>query len=80
LLTCKEFLKELSDFLDEKTDAALRAKLEQHLAECPNCWVIQDTTLKTIRIYKGMEPMPIPQEVEARLMHALEKKMAAQRK
>ena len=80
LLTCKEFLSELSDYLDENTDAASRAKLEQHIAECPNCWVIHDTTLKTIQIFKGMDPYPIPKDVEARLMRALEKKMAAERK
>jgi len=80
LLTCKDFLSELSDYLDESLDAGLRAKLEQHITECPNCWVIADTTRKTIRIYKGMEPYPIPSDVESRLMRALEKKMAAGRK
>ena len=77
MLTCKDFLSELSDYLDEKIDAELRAKLESHITECPNCWVIADTTRKTIQIYKGMEPCPIPPDVESRLMKALEKKMAA---
>jgi anti-sigma factor RsiW len=70
-------LAELSDYLDERIDAELRAKLERHISECPNCWVIADTTKKTIQIYKGMEPVPIPQDVESRLMKALELKMAA---
>jgi hypothetical protein len=47
------------------------------MRECPNCWVVADTTRKTIRIYKGMDPYPIPSDVEARLMAALERKMAA---
>jgi anti-sigma factor RsiW len=80
LLTCKDFLHELSDYLDETIDAELRAKLEKHIAECPNCWVIADTTRKTIRIYKGMDPYPIPADVEDRLMKALEKKMAARQR
>jgi anti-sigma factor RsiW len=67
----------LSDFLDENLDAEIRANLEQHITECPNCWVIADTTRKTIKIYKGMEPYPIPSDVEERLMHALERKMAS---
>ncbi len=67
----------MSDYLDENVDAEIRAKLEQHIPECPNCWVVCDTTKKTIQIYKGMECCPIPQEVEGRLMAALEKKMAA---
>jgi anti-sigma factor RsiW len=80
LLTCKDFLSELSDYLDETIDAELRSKLERHITECPNCWVIADTTRKTIRIYKGMEPYPIPADVESRLMKALEKKMAVKQK
>jgi anti-sigma factor RsiW len=79
LLTCKDFLHELSDYLDECADAEVRAKLEAHIAECPNCWVIADTTKKTIKIYRGMDPYPIPADVESRLMKALEKKMAAGR-
>lgn len=77
MLTCKEFLNELSDYLDQSLDAEIRAKLEKHITECPNCWVIADTTRKTIQIYKGMEPYPIPEEVRDRLMKALERKVAA---
>ena len=79
MLTCKDFLHELSEYLDETIDAGLRAKLEKHITECPNCWVIADTTRKTIQIYKGMDPQPIPADVESRLMAALERKMAARR-
>jgi hypothetical protein len=77
LLTCKEFLQELSDYLDENVDAEIRAKLEHHITECPNCWVVCDTTKKTVRIYKGMEAHPISPEIESRLLAALEKKRAA---
>lgn len=79
MLTCKDFLRELSDYLDESLDSAIRTKLEKHITECPNCWVIADTTRKTIQIYKGMEPQAIPADIEHRLMAALEKKMAAKR-
>jgi anti-sigma factor RsiW len=74
LLTCKQFFEELTDYLDDKLDVQLRAKLEQHLSDCPNCWVICDTTKKTIKVYKGMEPCTIPPEIHTRLMAALEKK------
>jgi len=77
LLTCKEFLQELTDYLDSTVDAELRLKLERHINECPNCFVILDTTQKTIRVYKGMQEKEIPAEVEARLMKAVERKMAA---
>jgi len=77
LLTCKDFLSELSEYLDESSDREVRAKLEQHIAECPNCWVIADTTRRTIQVFKGYDAYPIPKDVEDRLMRALEKKMAA---
>ncbi|MGO9260296.1 MAG: anti-sigma factor family protein [Bryobacteraceae bacterium] len=80
MLTCKDFLKELSEYLDESLDAEVRAKLERHITECPNCWVIADTTRRTIQIYKGMDRYPVPPDVEERLMRALEKKMAAKAK
>ena len=79
LLTCRDFLQELSDFLDDNIDGELRRKLEAHITNCPNCWVIFDTSQKTIQVYKGMEPQSVPPEVQDRLMAALERKMAAKR-
>ena len=74
LLTCKDFLSELNEYFDETTDAEIRRRVEAHVSECPNCFVVFDTTKKTLQIYKGMEPQPIPQDVHSRLMAALEKR------
>jgi hypothetical protein len=79
LLTCKDFLSELNEYLDESVGAEIRKKLEAHVSECPNCWVIVDTTKKTLQVYKGMEPQSIPDDIQKRLMDALQKKMAAQK-
>jgi len=76
LVTCKQFLQELNDYLDPNVDAALKANLESHVNKCPNCFVIVDTTLKTLQVYKGMEAKTIPEDVEARLWKAIERKMA----
>ncbi len=78
LITCKDFLNELNEFLDDSAEAELRKELEEHLNECPNCWVICDTTKKTIEIYRGMDPYPIRPQVHARLIQALQKKAAHQ--
>ena len=79
MLTCKQFMQELTDYLDESVDATTRHELERHISECPNCWVVADTTRRTVHIYRGMEPVPVPADVESRLMAALERKMAAKR-
>jgi hypothetical protein len=72
-------LAELDEYLDEKTSAEVRSKLEAHVAECPNCWVICDTTRKTIRVYQGMKPCSIPDDVHSRLMKAFEMKCASRK-
>jgi anti-sigma factor RsiW len=77
LLTCKDFLKELNDYLDEQVDPAMRQELERHISECPNCWVIMDTSKKTIQVYKGMEPQAVPDNVQQKLLAAVQKRMAA---
>ena len=79
MLTCKDFLQELSDYLDDTCGSDLRKELEKHVSDCPNCWVVVDTTKRTIQVYKGMDPQPISETVKSRLMTALQKKMSAGR-
>jgi predicted anti-sigma-YlaC factor YlaD len=80
LLTCKRFLEELNDYLDETLDPETRAQIEKHVNECPNCWVLWNTTEKTLKVFKGMEPQAVPPAIQARLMEALEKKCKAKKK
>lgn len=80
MLTCKDFLSELSDYLDDGVDHEIKAKLEEHLKACPNCWVVCDTTRKTIQVYKGQKECTIPADMHDRLMAAIEKKCAERSK
>jgi hypothetical protein len=57
----------------------MKRRLESHVTECPNCFVIVDTTQRTLQIYKGMEPQNIPEDVKTRLLKALDRKMAARK-
>ena len=77
MLTCKQFLQELNDYLDPDIDSVTKVHLEAHVSECPNCFVIVDTTKHTLEVYKGMEPQTVPEDVKSRLWSALERKMAA---
>jgi hypothetical protein len=69
----------LNDYLDPNTDAEMKRRLESHVTECPNCFVIVDTTQRTLQIYKGIEPQSIPEDVKTRLLKALDRKMAARK-
>ncbi len=72
MLTCKQFLQELNDYLDPNVDADLKRRLQSHVSECPNCFVLVDTTQRTLQVYKGIEPQTIPEDVKVRLLKALE--------
>lgn len=76
MLTCKDFLSELNELFDDATDPKLKAELEQHLSACPNCWVVADTTKRTLNIFHGLEARAVPENVKSRLMDALARKMA----
>ncbi len=80
LVTCKDFLRELNEYLDDTAQPDVKKELQAHLDECPNCWVICDTTKKTIAIYRGMEPYSISQAAHDRLIKALQRKAEPARK
>lgn len=79
LLTCKDFLKELSAYLDNDVDPQLKADLQKHVSECPNCWVVCDTTEKTVKVYKGMEAQPLPASMQNRLLTFLSQRCKGKR-
>ena len=72
-MSCRKLLSEISNYLDGEIEPEARRELEEHLAKCPNCWVVFDTTRKTVQIYQGCEPYPIPETLQTRLQQALRK-------
>ena len=79
-MTCSEFLKELTDYLDDALDTRTRAELEEHLAWCHNCYVICDTTKKTIEIYRDSTLYELPDDLRTRLRSAIMQKCASKKK
>jgi anti-sigma factor RsiW len=72
-MSCKTLLREVSNYLDADIEPAVRQQLEEHIAKCPECYVVLDTTRKTVEIYQGCEPYPIPTTLQTRLRDALRK-------
>jgi Putative zinc-finger len=70
-VTCSEFLKELTDYLDESMDAQTRAELEDHLQWCHNCYVVCNTTKMTIEIYRDSHLYELPNDLRGRLRSAI---------
>jgi len=68
---CTKIILEVSNYLDNEMDAALRQELEEHMGCCPECRIIIDTTRQTIQVYRGCEPYPLPQSLHNRLQQAI---------
>jgi len=77
---CSEFLQELTDYLDGVIDANTKAELEEHLAWCHNCYVVCDTTKKTIEIYRDSQLYELPEDLRSRLRSAIMTKCQSRRK
>ncbi len=79
-MTCKEFLKELTDYLDDAMDETTRAELEEHLQWCHNCFVVCDTTKKTIEIYRDSTMYELPEDLRSKLQSAIITKCKSRKK
>ena len=79
-MTCADFLKELTDYLDATIDESTRADLEDHLAWCHNCYVICNTTKMTIEIYRDSQLYELPEDLRSRLQVAIMSKCTSRKK
>jgi anti-sigma factor RsiW len=68
---CSEFLKELTDYLDDRIDAPTKAELEEHLHWCHNCYVVCNTTKMTIEIYRDSHLYELPDDLRSKLRSAI---------
>jgi anti-sigma factor RsiW len=74
-LNCKGVIRELSSYIDDELDVAVRLEIEGHLADCGDCALVVDQTKRTVEIFCGCEPVELPEDVKSRLHEALRKKI-----
>ena len=79
-MKCSEFLTELTSYLDGVLDEKTKADLENHLSWCHNCYVVCDTTKKTIEIYRDSQLYELPEDLRSRLRSAIMTKCQQHRK
>ena len=76
-MKCKDFLKELTDYLDGTISVSVREELEEHLHWCRECHVVLNTTKKTIEIYRDNQIYELPEKLRTRLHEAILSKCKA---
>jgi hypothetical protein len=70
-MKCEELLKALGDYVDGDVDPGICQEFEKHLAGCDPCKVVVDNIRKTVSLYKGGEPYPLPEGFQQRLREHL---------
>ncbi len=59
-MTCEQLVQYLSDYVDKDIDTPLKKQAEEHIATCPHCHVLLDTTQKTLQLYRVNKPRVLP--------------------
>ncbi len=64
---CPRIVSLLSDYLDGRLPADVRADLDQHLAGCPECTAFVGTFRSTVTLLQSLEETDLPEELRLRL-------------
>lgn len=70
-MTCEQFVRHLSEYLDDELAASLRADAEEHLNTCEKCHVVLDTTQRSILLYRAAAREGLPAARKADLLRRL---------
>ena len=71
-MTCEEFIKYLSDYLDHDLDEELTTEARLHLETCQNCQIVLDSTQKAILLCKQVSRHAIPLDRRSRLFDQIQ--------
>lgn len=71
-MTCEQLIPYLSDYIDNSIDEPLATAARQHIATCPHCHVLVDTTRQTITLMQAGKARVIPAADKTRLVAEIE--------
>jgi anti-sigma factor RsiW len=76
-LTCREVVDLLTEYLEDALPPLERARVEEHLAVCPDCRAYLAQTRTTVRLLRGLREETVPQETVDELVRAFRRWNAA---
>lgn len=77
-MECREIFAQLSEYLDGELPPDVCEQISEHIEDCPPCVEFVESLKKTVGLCKGMAveseaaPRPLPEDLKARLMAALQ--------
>jgi hypothetical protein len=63
MITCEEFFSEFADYIEGQVSVEVRQELELHLSQCRACYVLYDSTRKTVRIVAESNSFELPHDI-----------------
>jgi putative zinc finger protein len=69
MISCRDFISELGNLLDEDVASEIREQLESHLAHCNTCQVLYDSTRQTLRIVTESGSFDYPEPISEPLVN-----------
>jgi anti-sigma factor RsiW len=71
MMTCRELVEQLLDFVGGALTPEDRQRICEHLCTCPPCGVLVQTYQITIRLSRQLPRHPLPPRLQERLREAL---------
>lgn len=79
MISCEEFLSQISELIDQEIDggqdAEWREAMQAHARQCRNCFIVFETTKQMIRMVGDPSIFELPSEVSHRLHDAIEDRL-----
>jgi len=79
MISCDEFLVEFGDYLENRVSPEVRQQLEMHLSQCRTCYVLYDSTRKTLKIVTESSSFELPQNVSGPIVDRIMAKLRRDR-
>jgi predicted anti-sigma-YlaC factor YlaD len=77
-MDCRQFLEEMSNYVDDEVSVGIREAIQEHLAFCHKCEVLYNSTRKTLEIISdwSQETFPLPADASERLYARLRSRLS----
>ena len=76
VMSCEQVWEEISNYVDNEVDPALRAAMEEHLRGCQHCTAVLDGTRNVVTLYADGRVFDLP----AGFSQRVQKRLAAEAK
>ena len=72
MMSCKEVLESLSEYVDEDVKQEIAQEMHKHIDVCSDCRAEFNTLTMTIKLYRHFETPAMPASCHDRLVKVLE--------